>query len=72
MLQVSYSVKDYPKAEYPCSIVYEDHVMHDGVGVSHKQVCVVYWDNGSHTKEQARGEANRIAYLLNQEVNKGL
>jgi len=70
MLQVSYSVKDYHKAEYPCSIVYEDRVMHDGVSVAHRQKAVCYWHQSS--EEEAKSDARLLAYLLNQEMNKGL
>lgn len=70
MLQISYSVKDYPNAEYPCSIVYEDKVMHDGVTIGHSQKCVCYWHQS--TEEQAKADANTITYMFNQEINRGL
>lgn len=70
MLQVSYSVKDYPNAEYPCTIVYEDRVMHDGVSIAHSQKCVCYWHQSD--EKTAKADANRIAYLLNLELNKGM
>lgn len=71
MLQVSYSVKDYPNAEYPCSIVYRDSTMHDGPAVRHEQVCVCYWHMGTDRGEQVgKNEARKIASMYNEELSK--
>lgn len=71
MLNVFYKVEHYPDAFEPCSIVYEEkNVAKDGIPVRTLQYAVVYWN--ARGEDDAKLIANEIAYMKNEQQNKGL